>query len=381
MMRTKARRLSKRLASVLMAGVLAAGMIGVTAFAEDGAQQATTPGVTENSNTVKLTKKVLTDGNTPAPNATFGYTISTGSAGTYDDNVVYQGVGSPTVGNTEFKATEAAADVSASYVKETTIDFSSVTFNRAGVYHYVVTENDFETAGAYEGIKKDNTSYDVYVYVYAEDGSLKIKNVVSTFTKDGAATKADIIFKNNYGKDTTNPDPDPDPNPDPDPDDSTHDITITKVIAGNMAKLDDTFKVDVTVNGAANEKYLVEVGDTKSLMTSGTAQTFDVTNNTTIKVHGLTNSDQVTIKEKDNSDGYVATYSSKVGETTKNDYTAAAGISGLEVTADGSTATITNTKNTSTPTGIILTYAPYILMIALAGAMAFFFLRRRNEEI
>ena len=43
--------------------------------------------------------------------------------------------------------------------------------------------------------------------------------------------------------------------------------------------------------------------------------------------------------------------------------------------------TYINTRNASTPTGVILNIAPYILMVALAGVLAFFFLRKRHYEM
>lgn len=39
----------------------------------------------------------------------------------------------------------------------------------------------------------------------------------------------------------------------------------------------------------------------------------------------------------------------------------------------------TNTKDASTPTGVIMTIAPYALMVVLAGAFAVVFLTRRNR--
>ena len=49
--------------------------------------------------------------------------------------------------------------------------------------------------------------------------------------------------------------------------------------------------------------------------------------------------------------------------------------------AENTTVTFTNTRNVDTPTGVILNIAPYILMVALAGVLAFFFLRKRHYEM
>lgn len=46
---------------------------------------------------------------------------------------------------------------------------------------------------------------------------------------------------------------------------------------------------------------------------------------------------------------------------------------------DDVTATVTNTRETTPPTGVIMTIAPYALMVVLAGAFAVVFLTRRNR--
>ena len=43
------------------------------------------------------------------------------------------------------------------------------------------------------------------------------------------------------------------------------------------------------------------------------------------------------------------------------------------------TQTVTNNKAIATPTGVIMTIAPYALMVVLAGAFAVVFLTRRNR--
>lgn len=77
---------------------------------------------------------------------------------------------------------------------------------------------------------------------------------------------------------------------------------------------------------------------------------------------------------------------------TNEDYTPSINNDG--VTVDGATATgdmtidktsaaktvaYTNERNASTPGGVIMTIAPYALMVVLAGAFAVVFLTRRNR--
>lgn len=363
-MRTDKKSFSTRLAAALMAGTLAVGMIGTSAFATGTETKTPTP-----ITSITVNKKVTTDGNTYAPNTTFTFTVENGAAGSYDGNTVYAGV------TDGLKAGEGAVfspekqgmtTVAASYNATGTLVTDASKFSRAGVYHYIVKE----AANNYEGVVTDSTVYDVYVYVYTnENGTLYVGDVVSIKTVDKEAVKSDLAFVNNYGEGEN---------------DSTHDITIKKIITGNQAKKDDTFTVTVSVSGAAGEKYKVVLnegttGATTDSITSGESKNFTVTNDTTIRIYGLTESDTVTVTEADNSEGYVATYS-KVKKSSGEEYSEKTINAGVNVKHDASKAEVTNTKNASTPTGIVMNYGPYILMIAFAGSMAVFFFRRKNHK-
>ena len=164
-----------------------------------------------------------------------------------------------------------------------------------------------------------------------------------------------MIFNNDYGQDENK--------------DTTHDVVIKKVITGNQAVESDTFQLVVTVTGTAGEKYKVTLDNAEqNPLTSGEKATYTVTNNTKIHIYGLTKGDKVQAIEEANTQGYQATYTTGLSEGT------------LTISRDGSEATVTNTKNSTSPTGIILNYGPYILMIALAGSMAAFFFFKRNRK-
>ena len=52
----------------------------------------------------------------------------------------------------------------------------------------------------------------------------------------------------------------------------------------------------------------------------------------------------------------------------------------IDVAENGDkTQTVTNDKAITTPGGVIMTIAPYALMVVLAGAFAVVFLTRRNR--
>ena len=363
-MRTDKKKFSTRLMTAMMAGTLAVGMLSMSAFAEGTANDNSSP-VTN----VTVNKTVKTDGHTYAPNTTFNFIVENGGTDTFEGNTVFAGVtGGLTAGTgAAFSPTKQSMNtVSSSYSTTGTLKTDVSKFTEPGIYHYLVSE----AANNYEGVQIDTAVYDVYVYVYAnENGSLYVGDVAAIKLINGKKTKTDLGFENNYGAEGN---------------DSTHDIVIKKIITGNQAKKNDTFTVTVTVNGASGEMYQVVLDEGKAgtrteSITSGASKDFTVTNDTTIHIYGLTASDTVTVVEKANTLGYSASYSvvkksdnSVVSNKTINE--------GVNVTNDGSKAEVTNTKNVTSPTGIVMNYGPYMLMVALAGIMAAFFLRKRNHK-
>lgn len=187
-----------------MAGTLAAGMMGMNVSAA---------GVHSGNpiTTIPVTKNVLTDGNTMAPNTTFEFEVAVADAGTFNDRnknqVVYKGIDGGLTAETGAAFTPGGKGSAAeTYTAEGSLKTDAAVFERPGVYHYIVTEK----ANNYEGVTTDTTSYDVYVYVYNRTDGLYVGNVVSA--KNGG--KADLIFNNDYGQDENK--------------DTTHDVVIKK---------------------------------------------------------------------------------------------------------------------------------------------------------
>lgn len=342
-MRTDKKKFSTRLMAALMAGTLAVGMMGMSVSAEK------VPGV-HSGDTIPVTKNVLTDGDTMAPKTTFEFQVDVAGAGKFDDGeseqVVYAGIEEGLTAEKGAAFTPGGkGSATGTYTAEGSLKTNADVFERPGVYHYTVTEK----ANDYEGITTDTTSYDVYVYVYNGTDGLYVGNIVSAKNGD----KADLIFNNDYGKDK----------------DTTHDVVIKKVITGNQAVTSDEFNLVVTVTGTAGEKYKVTLdGVEQEPLTSEASATYQVTDGTEIHIYGLTAGDHIKAVEEDSGQGYEATYTPGLSEGT------------LTISSDGSEATVTNTKNSTSPTGIILNYGPYILMIALAGSMAAFFFFKRNRK-
>lgn len=364
----------RRFGAVAMSLALAVSVFAVSASAVDG-------------NTLTIKKTVTADGNTYAPATSFTFSIAPAGAGTFDGNVVYAGVADgakfATGANT---ITYSAADGiigAAGLTKTTTISTDYTKFTVPGIYHYTVTE----TAGSYEGITYDTTARDLYVYVVNDTSStngLKVSSVVLAKTvteivdKDGTPTEVKTVVKdeewtNDYGK--TN--------------DTTHDVKITKAVTGSQGDKNKLFTFTVSVTGAVNERYKVVyktasnatetvtyVDSTNSTATGAVKSlSIDIKDTGYIQIYGLTATDTYTVTENSYAeDGYTTTVDNGQGIGLITGLTATG-----NATADGTTRTVTNTKNVTPPTGVITTVAPYALMLVVAGAFAVVFLTRRNR--
>lgn len=187
-----------------------------------------------------------------------------------------------------------------------------------------------------------------------------VSGVVSAKSGDGEIAKSDLEFYNVY--------------------DGVHKVTVTKKVQGGFATASDTFEFEVTVNGStAGEAYKVvyttKGKETITHVVSGGKIDVTLGKDDNVTIYGLSEKDSYTITEKGVTNGKTAT-----GYTVTDN----CGVSDGIVSGNGGTEdanyTITNTKKAVTPTGIAMTVAPYILMVAVAGIFAILFLRRRHEE-
>lgn len=349
--------IAKKLSAIVLAGAMLTSM-GMTLSAEgvtgDGAAAVTS---------VPVTKTVTTDGNTYAPNTVFTIDVATAEAGEYDGNEVYAGVDGGLSGTTIQSAPGESTAASYTFNGSLAVNADAFANIKPGVYHYTVTE----TEDSYEGIDYSTESYDVYLYVYNGTSGNYVGNVVSV--KEGVKTA--LGFTNNYGEGEN---------------DSTHQVTITKVISGDQAVSAAEFNFNVAVNGADGEKYKVVVAGSSSegemsVVSGSTLSNIKLGNGDTITIYGLTAGDTYTVTETDaNTDGYKTTVDAQYG-TGDGETTAITDKVSGSATTDTDSHTFYNTKNAVAPTGIVMATAPYILLVALAGVLMVLFLRRRREEI
>lgn len=396
----KKKALATKMAAFVMAGAMTMAM-GFPALADETTPVEAQAEATEK--TVSLTKKVTTDGKTYAPNTTFRFKISTKTVAEgngIDKTGKEDGLRFATTHNQEGSlafAPEASktdgktttiVDPKAEYTKDLALEINENAFKVNGKvvpgrYHYEIVELDDK----YDGITYSTVHNNVIVYVY-DDGNGGYKYVLSNvaipewdkeketeeqYKKRLEDAKNNIEFINTYGTSL---------------DESLlKDITITKKIAGDFASSNDDFGITITVNGDEGEHYYVEYKETatgdvkKEELASGTGKQLTIKATGNIVVHGISPKDTVSVEETAPGNGYTAKYEITTTNVDKTKCNENSGYNGtLPTNVKNTDLLITNTKNAATPTGIVTEYAPYILLVAAAGAFAVLFLRRKKEE-
>jgi hypothetical protein len=376
---------------------------------------------------VKVEKYLVMDKNANVPNVTFNYTIAPGAAqnasGTnakvFAGNDANAVAGTPTIGTATFaqgqqtwaeaqaisstgtqavsgKKDPVTLDANQKYARsDIAVDFSGVTFKEPGIYRWLITET---ASDATKGITDDSDNSRVLdVYVEDDNGSLIVRGYVLHNNANDAAVPMEYAagdpttktngFVNTY---------------------TSHDLTLSKTVAGNQASHDEYFKFTLSISNAiAGTVYDVDLQNadatTKTNAINTTAHTnpasltvgqdgtitqeYWLQNGQSIVVKGLANNTSYSIAEDKtamDNEGYtpsvVVTGDNK---TTGNADIAFASdtyqISDNAITAD-TTAAFTNTKTGTIPTGIIMKVLPYGALIGVA-VVAIILNRRKGQAL
>ncbi len=340
------RRMNKRMATAVLAGAMVLSMNGMAWAA-----------VTE----FELTKEVTTDGNTHAPNTAFSFTITEGREGTLGTAKVYAGVaGGLTLDTANDFSFAPGGEVAASYTKTGKIKVDASVFTKPGVYHYIVTE----TQGTYDGITYDVTPRHLYVFVVNGTDGYEVEAV--KVVKDGDTAKADDLKIVNIYGDKDKPDKD-----------NVHDFIIKKTVTGNQGDKNMDFSFTVTINGDDKDKADKEMYKAVKTPKAGEeeiihikdeeAATFTLKDGETLHIYGLSKQDAYTVTETDyTAEGYT---------TTVKDENATG-----QLEADGVVVEFINDKNVGPATGVAMTFAPYVLLVAAAGGLGAVVLGKKKRE-
>lgn len=284
-------------------------------------------------------------------------------------------------------------------VPTTAVDLIATAFGHAGIYKYSIQEE----TGNYKGVSYDTSVKYLYVYVgydkedKTQTGPLVILNTVVVDSNDTTYENGKTNnITNSYGVDDSS--------------DELGTLTIEKKVTGSQGAKNVDFTFNIKIDGNDDEKYAAAVytktGETypdtsteKYTFVSGTAQAISLCDGEKIVITGLSADDTYTVYESEaDQNGYTTTVTGatdgkvkdnfvidKDTNKTVNDYIDADTISANDpedpskVVTD-KTVIFTNYREAATPTGVVMNVAPYILLVIIAMAGAFVFLRKRRED-
>lgn len=259
---------------------------------------------------------------------------------------------------------------------EVKINWDNVQITEPGIYVWPLTkalDTTITSTGAGNATDKDTERY-LYVIVTRDGNALSARHGIS-----------DVENLNNKGGDVADQYPV-----------DTVNLEIKKEISGNMASANQYFRFDITIKTTPGEYSItniksqtdpnvydgVQTNDTLvEVLSTGTGTaTIWLKAGESAKIENLPYGSQYTIVETGNN-GYQVAATMSGNDTSPDtskvneDYT----VSDNNLTADA-TVTYTNTKNATTPTGVVLNTAAPVMGILLAlSLLAVLFIGKRKE--
>lgn len=324
------------------------------------------------------------------PNVNFTYTIddnaspvaATATSPEIKAGVFPEGTTAPVIATADWEHASYTADSNPEtegnqkpyYEANVKMNFPAGTFTEPGIYRFTV--DPVETDTSYKGVDVDETNRYIDVYVaYPLDGegqvnqnapvvitAVQLVNMESTATNTeiGGENKVQYSSKASAYENSF----------------TTYDVTITKNVAGQMGDKGKEFNFDIDVTDPNTSAVLSTVTlenateATSTFAAEGTEFVAPVEANLkhgeSVVIKGVPAGTTVKIDET-NADGYVVTYSDGV-------------VNGSATINANTEITVTNTREAVSPTGIVMNVAPYVLLVVVAAAGCFVFLRKRRED-
>lgn len=366
-----------RIATTFLATAMLASVSAVPAFAVES-EPTTLPSGLQNGATITIDKNLMVGEKLYTPDVDFSFIVEPANPTEKEERngaTVEAGLaGDITVGNNaSFDAGTTAMTedtlVKADQKATFTVNLNAFADRGPGVYKYTVKEDS--TTNPYDGVTYDDSVKTLYVTIIQGDSGLEVKST-ELVNEDNSKTND---FNNDYDAVT----------------ETLHDVTIIKKVEGDFGdKVNDVFKFTVSVDGEENETYYVEYvegGNQTTVKTDaikeGEQKTFDIRNDGYVKIYGLDRDDTYTVTESEYADkGYTAYVDTAYveGNTHESD-----GVQQKDNITDAtisndSTVAIYNVKTGSVATGVMMDIAPYALLVVVAAAGCFVFLRKRRED-
>lgn len=164
-------------------------------------------------------------------------------------------------------------------------------------------------------------------------------------------------------------------------------LTITKQVTGSMGSKDQYFEIELVLTGDTSGEVDIDLsradkameGDLSNPETGslGSPIRFYLQSGQSVSIKNIPPGTKYKITEKDFGHGYEASYEIQDGtaSTTKKGYTASGSIE-----KDSVTATLTNTRDSAVPTGIILASSPYLILLSGSLLIIIFLRREKNRQ-
>ena len=348
---------------VLLASLVLTMMMAVPVFAAENDPTISTSGSIVIEKNVKATNDAISS--VAGPGVTFKYTHAPATVAPGTTITDAQGHSSvvtagPAGGLTwaesgdslAFTKTEMlhASATGADNKKSTTLNAVASAFTKPGIYRYELSESTTPESlpAGFTNTANQKRYIDVYVTTEGVSGMVMHDGSVDTAHKK---TFDDAAY-------------------------TTKNVAVKKVVGGNMSDPDATFAFTATVtnNDRAFFTGTTEAGATKEV--TGTSETATLGNNGELWICGLSVDATVGFSEVNTFGGneYTATYAVGSGTAQEGTTMAAAEL------ADNTVVTFTNTLENVSPTGIVVRFGPYALMLLVAAAFVFILKRTRKAD-
>lgn len=410
-------RLSSKLTR-MAATLLATAMLACTAALPASADELDTGVTAGNEVTINTVFTIPAKVNTP--NVTFTYTVATATATASEkdgNNDVKDGVAEGVyfsknekdekvlMGDVTFTpatpidtgAGKGTFEEVHTVTQNVTLNVDSSVFTSAGIYKYTITQS----------LKNENTNVTLdtnyiktlYVYVTESEGedetltrTVAYTKLFNTNTAEGKTDHFTAAYLSGYT---------------PDSDEGT--LLLSKTVTGDFGDKNKDFSFNVSVTPATTDNtYYYEVGsigengtfkanetqNKQDQVISATDTTISLKHNQAIKIYGLVVGDFYSINETSGGkDGYTTTAKvndvdasfaaiedPETGETVVQYAVGNTIAANEESEVEQVKVAYTNNRISTTPTGVVMNVAPYILLVIIAVAGAFVFLRKRRED-
>ncbi len=395
-----------RVATTLVAGAMLTAL-AMPAYAEPTTPADTSVAVTNGvasatSGTsltkIKLTKKLVLPDDVTTPTQTFNFTVTpaTDASGTIKTSGVEYSVWNGPTGTSTTGSASVNSSSSRSYDNYSgTTDTDVVTTDLildlpsanavaaekgAGIYKYKIDEQNFSADSDYYEVT--GAGLDLYLIVeransgnITENETYEISGVIvypHGTAPDGLNDSAKTSDYVNYYKLAPNGNK------------KVNSMSFTKKVAGAMGNKNDTFTFEVAVPGVAE-------GTTYKYDRSGITANAKTNENVAVADGKLTftnvgHNETVTVKGLDIDTTYVITETNPgtynvSTDSNDQDSNLTDNKASLKIKQDTVvTTTFTNTRVAVSPTGIVMNVAPYVLLVVVAAAGCFVFLRKRRED-